>query len=61
MIPDMDRKGNSSFPPSPAKIQEDIIKWVLEHGKEIPSAEWKSDKTTVTNIRYEAIDKLFRL
>ena len=51
MIPDMDRKGSPSFPPSPVKIQEDLIKWVLEHGKEIPSAEWKSDKTVKIPLR----------
>ena len=51
MILDMERKDNSSFPPSPTKIQEDIIKWVLENGKEVPPAEWKSDKTVKIPLR----------
>ncbi len=51
MILDMDRKGSPSFPPSPTQIQEDIIKWVLEHGKEIPAAEWKSDKIVKIPLR----------
>jgi 4-amino-4-deoxy-L-arabinose transferase-like glycosyltransferase len=51
MILDMDMGNDSSFPPSPTKIQEDIIKWILENGKEIPSMEWNTDKANKIPLR----------